>query len=296
MKNKPSAPERIYIPSPVTTSDQQVKYNKEAALQSRAMGLIDQYSPEGSIRYSQTGEEVEGIPTIRMDQTLSPEQRGLYDAGLRMSQDYANIAEAQLGRVGETLSSPFDISGIGDVPTPSEATRLAARESILQRALPQLDRRREQLETSLANQGFTYGSEGWNEAMDEDNRRRNDLLLAADMQAGGEMDRLFGLETADRDRRINELAMLRNIPIGELAALRAGSVPGAPQFLQTPSATVAAPDYQTAAYASANQAANQANQAFQAENQYRLAQGRGLYGIGESALLAGSQPWKWAVG
>ena len=291
MKSKPQAPTPVVV-NPGASSAQQATFNKEAALQQRALNLVDQYTPQGSVKYAPTGAEVEGIPTYQVTQEFSPEQQGLYDTSTRLAQKYGDIGEAQLGDVEAKLSTPFDLASLGAAPTVNEATRGATRDAILARLQPQSDLDRAALETSLANQGFVTGTQAYDDAMDQFNRSQSDLYLGADIQSGAEMANMFGLEGTARDRAINEILMERDRPMTELAAFMGGTAPTKPSFVSTPQGVVSAPDYMGAAYASAD-AANRG-----AQNTYNQGMGsynanlQGLYGLGGAGAQAAG--WAWS--
>lgn len=289
-KSKPSAPAPVVV-NPGATATQQASFNKEAALQQRALNMMDQYTPQGSVTYEKTGEEVEGIPTYSVKQEYSPEQQKLYDTTTGIQQQYADIGSTQLGAVGDKLSEPFSMEQFGAAPEFSDVYRTQQLENIMTRMQPQLDKDRAALETSLANQGFVVGTEGYNTAIDELNRARNDARLAADIQSTNIAGQQFGLESQSRDRMINEALMERTQPMSELAAFLSGSQPSTGQFLPTVSGQVAPVDYAGMAYGSANQA----NTA--AQNQYNQSMGaynanlQGLYGLGGAGLTAAGYAW-----
>ena len=296
--SSPSPPPVIINPG--ATAGQQATFNEEAALKQRALNMVDQYTPQGSMKWTpELGPEgepatVEGIPQFRATTEYSPEQQGLYETSTRLAQQYADIGERQLGAVSESLAIPFTTEGLGPAPEVNEAQRTATIESILGRMQPQLTRDRSALETSLANQGFSVGSEGYDSAMDERNRALADIYLGADVQAGNEMARMYGLESNVRDRAINEILMQRTQPMSELASFMSGSQPTSPSFVPVPQGQIAAPDFMGASYLSAGQ-----------QNMYNMGQQnlamqnrQGLYGLlGTGAQAAGmtygGPGWTW---
>tara|TARA_R110000823_G_scaffold260405_1_gene381273 strand:- start:2860 stop:3948 length:1089 start_codon:yes stop_codon:yes gene_type:complete len=265
-KSPPKAPAPVVI-NPGASAAAQAKYNKDAALDTRALNMYDQYTPEGTVKYEQRLDDagnqvsVNDIPQYDIKQTLTPENKILYDDAMASKKQYSDIATTQLGDVKSSLSSPFTLSSFGDAPVVNEATRQATRDSILARLRPEQERDRAALETSLANRGFTVGSAGYNTAIDELNRARNDLYLGADVQSGNEMSRLYGLQTDARNRAIQEALMTRNQPLSELNTLLTGSAPTTPSFVNAPTGQIAAPDYLGANVAAAGQrnAANMNN-------------------------------------
>jgi len=289
-KSTPQQPAPVVV-NPTQSATGQASFNKEAALQQRALNMVDQYTPQGTTKYEGTGQTIEGIPQYKVTQSFSPEQQELYDLSTGTQKDYGQIAQSQLGQVRSKLEDPFDLSSLGAGPTVNEATRTATRDAMLQRLDPQYERQRASLETSLANQGFTTGTAAYNSEMDEFNRMKNDAYLGADAAAGNEMARMYGLETTARDRAINEMLMQRQQPLSELSTLISGSQPSMPGFISAPQGQVAAPDLMGAEYGSANML-NSANQ-----NAYNQQMGtynsnlQGLYGLGGAGLQAAGFKW-----
>jgi hypothetical protein len=267
-------------PDPVATARAQGAVNKETAIAQAQINQIAQETPYGSLNWEQRGTTAEGTPQYKATQTFSPSQQILFDLANQAGQKYGETANTQLDTVRGRLAQPFDLSGMGAGPTANEATRIAVRDAMLARMEPQFDRDRAALETSLANQGFSVGSQGYDDAIDELNRARTDARLAADVQAGGEMARTFGLESAARDRAINEIVMQRNQPLSELATMVSGAAPQAPQFVNTPATSIAAPDLMGATYASYSGAQNAYNQRMAQRN----AMMGGLFGLGAAGL------------
>jgi hypothetical protein len=282
-----SSPRPPQIINPGASAATQATFNVEAAQQQRALNMMNQETPQGSIRFEPTGEETLGIPGYKAVQELSPTQQSLYDLGNVAAQRYGEIGTSQLENVAEKFETPFSVAGLGPPPAVNEATRTASRDAIIARLQPQMDRDRGILETSLINRGFAPESVGYDTQLDQANRARNDMYLAADARAGAEMAQQYGLEANVRDRAINEELMQRNIPLNELAALMGGAAPQAPSFVPTPQGAIAAPDFMGAEFGAANQAQNRYNQQM-AMNREHLG---GLYGLGAAGAQAAG--WKW---
>ena len=273
-------------PDPAATAAAQATANKEAAVAQSELAMVNQYTPQGKVEYTQRGTSAEGTPQYSATQTYSPEQQALYDLTTQAGQKYGETANAQLDAVRGRLSQPLDFSSLGAAPTMSEATRQSVANSMYERLNPQFDRDRAALETQLANQGITMGSAAYNTAMDEISRSRNDARLAVDTQAGNEASRLFSLESAARDRAINEMVQQRQVPLNELSAMLSGSQVQGPQFVSVPTAQINAPDVMGATY----NAYNTQTQAGLANAQMRQAGSNantsGMYGLLGSAATA----------
>lgn len=289
-KSKPSAPAPVVV-NPGASAAGQAEFNKEAAIQQRALNLVDQYTPQGSVRYEATGEEIDGIPQYKVTQEYSPEQKRLYDTSTAIQQQYADIGQTQLGAVGEKLSTPFAMDQFGAAPTFSEDYRTQQLQNLMTRMTPQMEQRRQALETQLANQGFTTGTQAYDTAMDEYNRAYNDAMIAADIQSTGIAGQQYGLEAQARDRLINEALMERTQPMSELAAFLSGSQPSTGQFLPVPQGTIAAPDMMGAEYASANMANTAAQNAYNQQMGAYNSNLQGLYGLGSAGLGAAGYYW-----
>lgn len=275
-------------PDPAATAQAQATANKEAAIAQSELAMVNQYTPQGKVEYTQRGTSAEGTPQYSATQTYSPEQQAMYDLTTQAGKKYGETANAQMDAVRGKLAIPIDYAGLGAAPTMSEATRQSVADSMYQRLNPQFDRDRSALETQLANQGITMGSAAYNTAMDEINRSRNDARLAVDAQAGNEASRMFSLESAARDRAVNEMVQQRQVPLNELSAMLSGTQVQGPQFVSVPTAQVNAPDIMGATYNAYNTQvqAGMANAQQQAAS--RSAGTSGLYGLLGSGMMAGA--------
>ena len=261
------------------TAGQQAEYNQEAAEKTRALNMINQYTPQGSSVFAPTGETIDGIEQFGVTQSYSPEQKALFDSQNRMKQGYADFGESQLANVRDTYSTPFDYSQFGAAPTLDENSRSAARANIISRNQAQMDRDRAARETSLANQGFTVGSEAYNSAIDDINRQNNDFYLAADAAAGNEMAQRYGLDVNARNQAINEAINQRNMPMSEMSTFMSGSQPVSPNFIGTPQGSIAAPNFAGMQAANA-QAQNMGNMnTYNQQLATNRANTRGLYDL-----------------
>lgn len=270
-----SAPSPPPPPDPIKTAAAQAAANKEAAISSHEMSMVDQYTPSGSLTFKKIGVTSEGNPRYKAIQKLSPGQQAILNLQNAASRKYGEIANSQIGNVAGALSKPIDYSSLGPAPVFNDAYRKQQRQNLMSRLQPQFDRRRNALETQLVNQGLVRGSEAFNRSMDEYNRAYNDALIQADLQSTGIAAQQYGLEGSARDRAINEMVQQRQIPLNEMAAMLSGTQVRGPQFVNTPRANVAAAPVAESIYGSANIA----NQNYQQEMANRNASLQGLYGL-----------------
>lgn len=271
-KKSPSQPA---APDPAKTAAAQAAANKEAAVAQANINMVNQYTPGGSLEYTQRGTAADGTPQYSATQTLSPEQQAIYDQSNAAALKFGQTANSQLDAVSQRLGQPLDFSSLGAAPTLNEDTRRSVADSLYQRINPQLEQERAALETRLANQGFASGTEAFNREMDQFYRSQNDARLAVENAALGQASQLYGLEANQRDRSINEMIQQRSQPLNELAAMLSGSQVQGPSFVNSPQTSIAPADIMGATFGSANINANNYAQQIAEQN----AQRQGLYGL-----------------
>lgn len=287
-KSSPAPPAPVVI-DPKKEAEAQYEFGKKTALYNKRLGESTwQDTPYGSLRYEQVspGSTVEGesgIPTTRMIQELHPAEQALLDQQRALKGQYGGLAGQLMGKAENLFASPIDTTSLGALPVANEATRQSQIDAILGRFQPQQARSRSALETQLANQGFTRGAGAWQSSMDEINRRENDLMLAANLQAGNEMRADLAQQMGIRQQGLQELLLPRNQTMQELSTFMTGSQPTMPQFAPVSAPQVSAPDYAGLALSGA-QMQNQANMA--AYNAQMQNQGSGLAGLGSLAGTA----------
>jgi hypothetical protein len=266
-------------PDPAFVSGQQTQSNVNTAVANSYLNRVNQYTPQGSSVYNQTGSQNVGgidVPTWSQTTTLSPEQQRIYDGQTRATQGTTDLANQYIGRIGEATATPFNYDGLAAAPQYNEGYRQQQLQAIEARNAPAMQRDQEALNQRLANQGIALGSEAWRGAQDDYNRGVNDFRLGADVQAGNAAAQTYGLEASTRDRAIQERANLRTQPINEVAALLGtGNGVQAPQFSQVPQVQVAPTDVQGAYN---NQYAGQMAQWQQGQQSQNAALG-GLFGL-----------------
>ena len=283
---KKSSPSPPPAPDPIKTAQAQGAANKEAAIASAELAMVDQYTPFGQLVYSPTGTSAEGTPQYQATQTLAPEQQAILDRSQGLDLSMLDTAQAQLGRVSDALSEPIDFSGAPALTTDFSADRQRVEDALMDRMNIYIDRDRDRLETRLANQGIADpGSVAYRDAIDEMNRQSNDARMSAILNAGQEQSRLDALNRSARQQYIQETLAERQTPINEIGALSSGSQVQLPNFVPTPSPTIGPAPVADAIYGSYNAQLNNYNQ--QLANRRSANQGLfGLIGTGAGALLS----------
>lgn len=269
-------------PDPTATTQAQSQVNKQAAVDSAQVNQYGVQSPYGKTYY--TGQI--GTPERTQITELTPEGQKQFEQQQQIATTLGNyglnLADA-VNRQNPNLdfsnlpTAPWNKDYMGDVGSLEKATYDRSYNLLS----PQFEREQSSLDTRLANQGITRGSEAYNNAQDLAARQRsqqlNDLALASVGAGRQEQSRLFGLDQSSRQNAMQEQLTERTQLMNELAALLQGSPALATP--QTPSGgayNVQPADYQSAA----NTAYQGALQNAQSKAQANQAMFSNLIGLG----------------
>ena len=201
-------------------AQQTAQGNLDAARAATAANRVNQYTPYGSLEYTQTGTDQYGNPTWSSRTTLAPEQQQLFDIQNQTSIGLGNLQNQGLDYVKNMISTPFDTSKLAQTGyNPGQTYYDAA----MQRLQPQIQQSRESLSNQLANQGIALGSTAYDRAMMNQAQRENDLL-AANTTSG------FQAGLAANRQGFEQAGYIRNEPINTLNAIRSGSQVTNPTF------------------------------------------------------------------
>src|SRR5688572_12664572 len=94
-------------PDPMSTAKAQSQMNRETAVTQQGLNMVDQYTPQGSLNYTQQGKWDDGTPRFAATTSLSPEQQGLYNQQTQLAGGVNNLALGQVGRLTGHLDTPF---------------------------------------------------------------------------------------------------------------------------------------------------------------------------------------------
>jgi len=109
-KKTPDAPQP-YNPSQVAQAQSAI--NRETAVSQAQLNQIDEFTPYGSSTYSPTGDQTpQGIQRMSRTFRLDPAQQAILDQQNAVNLQLNTVAGQQVGRVGETLSTPFTYEGM----------------------------------------------------------------------------------------------------------------------------------------------------------------------------------------
>lgn len=223
-----SAPDYPDPPDPRETASAQTGMNVDTALVSNLIKNMAETTPEGQVRYKNTGTQdvnlsdgsTYGIPTWEKVTRLSPEQQRIYNAETGAKGNMAETAELSSGFLKGYLPDTMKADGLPDwssLPTGStsnirtsvgftpeyaqtyggegsyDKVRDQYTDALLTRARPELEKSRAAMETDLVNRGVNIGSEAYGDAHGTFGQQENDMTLAAILAGGDEAARMEGL-------------------------------------------------------------------------------------------------------
>ena len=256
--------------------------NLEAARVAAKSNRVSQYTPYGSLEYSQSPSD-QDVWSSKL--SLAPEQQQLLDQQNKISLGLGQTMDNGLGYVQNVLNNPFDTSKLPTGITPDVAGQEAVTQALIARQQPVFDRQRQQTEADLLARGFNPGGEGWKNRIDDLNRAQNDFTQSAIQAGGQEQSRLFGMGQQGRQQALQEQAFLRNEPINTLNAVRTGAQVTTPTFNAVPQQqTTAGPNLLGAAQAQYGGALDAVN----AQNANAGNLMNGLFRLGTTAAMFAS--------
>jgi hypothetical protein len=201
LMGKGSAPKP---PNPMKTAAAQEKMNVNTALTDAAINRVDQYGPDGSIVYRQSGTTSVGgrdIPTYSMTTTLSPQQQAIKDQEDAAQLNLGTLAKNQSAFLNEYMGKPVDLS-TGNIENYMNT-------HFMDDFSKDWDESKSRLETDLANKGLRLGSDAYSRAMADYSKNRSNAR-----------DNLYGNQY---DRAMKAVLTERNQPLNEITALLSGS-------------------------------------------------------------------------
>lgn len=237
-------------PNPVTTANAQTASNRETAITTAGLNMVNQTDALGNkLNYNQIGSWSDGTPRYEATQTLSPSSQSLLTASQGTQQNLADLAKEQSGRLSGLLNAPNDWSAQQSYLNNLTASNLD----------PSWDRQAQQFETQLINRGIRPGSDAYREQMGDFSMNRSNAYNQANLN---------NFTTAQQSQ-----AALRQAPINEILALSGQNQIAGPQFTNSPQVGVAGTDV-----------AGITNNAYNAQMAQYNSQQKGLGGLFDAGL------------
>jgi hypothetical protein len=241
-------------PDPNKTAAAQSASNRDTALSSQLLNMVDQQGPYGGLKYEQSGnnsyvDSLTGktvtVPKFTATTSLSPQQQAILDQTQAAELNLGSIANERSNFLKDYLSKPFDVNAA----TESKLYDLGAA-----RLNPRFEQQMEQQRTQLINSGIRPGSAAYTAAMRDFEANRNDAYNQ--------------LALNGRQQAFNEASYERSQPLNEIGALLSGSQVQQFQPINTPQTSVGGVDY-----------TGLVNQQYQAKVANSQAKMGGLFGL-----------------
>lgn len=239
--SKPKSPPP---PDYAAAAKEQGTQNINAALATNFLNQANQVGPMGSQTYAydyNNGYRLPDgtiIPHATVTTQLNPDQQQLLDQQTGISKQLNDLAAKGIGYVGQAADMPpipggltplsqglartnfdadadptqnqiagsYDFSNVTAMPNRNEfnQSRDQVTSAYMERLQPYIDRDRQALQSKLANQGITLGSEAYGADNDVFNRGVNDQRIAALLAGDQEAQRLFGNAMQMRGQGVSE--------------------------------------------------------------------------------------------
>lgn len=165
----------VATPDPNSIDQTQEQYNTLSAEEQQAMNMTNQYTPYGSLTYTQTGTGPNGVPTYTATSQLSPQEQYLLGTGQTTQGEAASQAAELLGNANYG-SSP----DLGNM-TQGLTGQMMGEE--LSSMSPYFNQQNEQLQSQLANQGLTPTDPAYQTAMNNLQQSQNQSMSGFAAQA-----------------------------------------------------------------------------------------------------------------
>lgn len=211
-----SAPDPPPAPDYTGAAQATAAGNLTAAQQAQQANMVNQYTPYGSLIYSQNGTTPQGNPQYQSNINLSPTGTALLGAGNQTQLGLAGLQQGAEQNVANTFSKPFSDSSVQNIADQSYKAQTA-------RLDPQWKQNTEMENAQLANQGLVPGGQAYDNAMRVFNQGKNDAYSQATQNSIATMPQTYQLASA-----------AYNQPLNELNALTTGSQVTNPNFTSTP--------------------------------------------------------------
>jgi len=291
-----SAPQAPPPPDPYKTAAAEGQSNVQTGIANSVLANPNIYGPTGSTTYAQSGEmqtvtmpdgSTTQVPRYNQTMKLSDAEQRIYDLNAQTRTNVGQIGVDQSRRIGDLLGTPVDYSHLKLDPSSFTADRQRVEQAMYERAAPQLDRELASERTRLTNMGFMDGTEAYRGAMDDYNRRINDLRLGITERGLAEQQGMYGMARDAANYEMSRRAAERNAPINEITALMSGSQVSTPNTPGYNAPTIAGTGIGQNIYNTAALQQKQYEQQMAQHNQHLA----GMYGLGQAAIGGAARYW-----
>jgi len=241
------SPQQAAAPDYAAAAKETAAGNLQAAEYATTANRANQYNPYGSVTWQKGA--TENDPWTQTT-SFSPQGQALFDLQQGTDLAYGQAAQKGFDNIKGLFENPnidssswqnvqgIDLNKLPGGPINAGQT---AQQALMSRLRPTLDTEQSALDTKLANQGISLGSDAYKRAMNLQGQRMNDLELQAASQG-------IGLDMANRQQSLaeqqaaltgnlnlrgsqaNETYAAKQNPLNLINALKSGSQVQAPTF------------------------------------------------------------------
>lgn len=161
--------------------------------------------------------------TPTLTQHLSPQEQAIYDQNAQLRQSLGGIGLQGSNSLGQVIGQNLDMSGLPARPGDAAGTRQRVMDAMLSRSNEDFSQQEDNTKAKLIAAGIPPGSEAYTREMTRIDRARNDARNQAELSAGTEAQRSFGMDSDARKAALAELLTSRQTPLNEITALMSGS-------------------------------------------------------------------------
>lgn len=162
-------------PDPYAVAAAQTQTNKDTAKYTAEMNMVDQTNPFGTTKYTQSGTNPDGSPKYSATTALNAPQQQLMDTMVNTQQGIGSAANKLIGNLGDSLSTAPNLN------TDALTSKMMGWFNKYEK--PIWDQQQSNLDSKLAAQGITQGSDAWNNAQNLQARNVGDATNSYLMQA-----------------------------------------------------------------------------------------------------------------
>lgn len=242
----------------------------------------------------QTNAGSTGTPQYTSTISLSPQQQQILDNQQNLQIQAQGQAGTALNQFGVNQATPYSLSGVPQLASANDVSNQESTtyKNILSRLQPQLDRDQEALDSKLANQGITLGSQAYGTAQALQSQAKNDAYTQADLE-GIQAGQIYNNEAlANNQQGVSNYNQQYYAPLNTYNSLQNGVQVSNPTFSAPGNNTVQPPNYSQDVMNSYQAALNSSN----ASNASSNALTGSLFGLAGSALGSFLGPAGTALG
>ena len=244
------------VPDYTSLANQTAANNLKAAQTAAAANRVNQFTPYGSLQYSEAGTDSQGNP--------------IYNATQTPTEPLGSAINSNIGQIANQYGTQFNG---GNLPSYGINPSQTYSDAIMSRLQPQIQMQQKQFDAQMANQGIPVGSEAYQNAARIFQQGQNDQRTSA--ITGG-----IGVGLQANQQQYNQNLANYQLPLTVGSQLKAL---GTPNYINpAQQQTTAGADVLSAGIGGYNANMGQYN-ARQAANQNFNS---GLFGLGQAGLMS----------